>query len=1215
MIDRHSRSDAESGGNRQQKADTGSGTGNGKTDTSRTDNGTEKLRRMGSGAEHYTAFISYRHDPEDIRAARQVQRYLEHYPIPRVLQRETGKKRLGKVFRDKEDLPVTEDLNRTIPDALRDADFLIVICSTHTKESVWVTREIIAFLENHKRSHVLTVLVDGEPREVIPEVLLHDGDRQLEPLSCDLRLPRRQARRQELPRLAAALLGVSYDTLIRRAHAYAMRRTVILLSIVLTVVLAFTMNLWVSRQKISESLEKVTISRSQYLSSEARKAEENDDYILSTLLGLAAVPQEEKTREKTPQVYQTLAHALNTGEEQSWRQNLRLQMDSNLSCLQSFPDDDCVVAVDIEGNLALGRISTGEVLLRRAIEGYSDLPVQGEITAYGDDALLVRDQPKDSDGFSSTTRLTCISKANGKILWTEVLPQVTCAVAAAETGCHPDLYVAEPVNWDDDHMELLRIDGKTRKIVDRKKTDLTIDTDIFAGGQVTRDGRRVIFPSEYLDEAGNSAIRLMVWDLQEDTAQSLSLPSEGDTQNSSAGDVYSTTSKILVGSRMVILDRDFEKDDDSLLSEYRRELIAVDLEKGSVVWRKTVASSPSKEALSWTVNDQGHQLLQVLTGQQVLCLDPQTGETQYSSAFSSAPLSAQLLYVPGIQWNQSSASSDSPSFDSVPASLITCLQSGEIFLSGTETQSGDLLAPLYSLTMPDDDNNWLSCTRRGGQITSIVAAGGSTVRVYTRRALNPDLHAFSGMKNELTSQSLQLYCCSEDRVLLAAPNDQLLICADTTKKKVLWEKKAEELFPDRETPAGMTLSGDGGTCYVRTSSALCAVRLSNGHITSLQRIVDEMQSADGILTLSDVLQKGHWLVGLDYEDVLHVWDLDEAAERAEKQKRGTGLRKIPLDQKKKSQDGLLESLGQAGGKLLGIDELRSVAICVDQDAAPRLIFLSDGSVVTGTPFTGDPKASSGGRTTAAENAAGTAATDSAAAASTSDTAAATGAVDSAGTGSTNDADTAGRTDTIDAAGILNAFYYGNSYIAVDPDQPQAAIYSPVDHRVYVMEEKSGKCLWMFSLGRAKAAGMLFVQDQLIVFTDRDNAVRFDLSDGRRVESFSLQLRNTLINWEDLDFRAQETPEGWLFVGASRQTEQPQRILLDPVNWRVLDDYYGLVYSPAADCLVGAGTTDSSNTLGLYSLPVYSLNDLIERAQEEMKNQSFNAEEKAAYGLN
>ena len=119
---------------------------------------------------HYNAFISYRHHPQDIKVAETIHRSLEHFKVPKALKKKLKYTKL-RLFRDKEELPITSNLSDDITKALHNSDFLIVICSTHTKESMWVQREIETFLQTHDYSKVFTVLVDGEPYDTIPSVL------------------------------------------------------------------------------------------------------------------------------------------------------------------------------------------------------------------------------------------------------------------------------------------------------------------------------------------------------------------------------------------------------------------------------------------------------------------------------------------------------------------------------------------------------------------------------------------------------------------------------------------------------------------------------------------------------------------------------------------------------------------------------------------------------------------------------------------------------------------------------------------------------------------------------------------------------------------------------------------------------------------------------------------------------------------------------------
>ncbi|MBE5996787.1 MAG: TIR domain-containing protein [Lachnospiraceae bacterium] len=307
----------------------------------------------------YSAFISYRHAPADIAVAAEIQKRLERYPIPKAIRMKTGKEKIGKIFRDKEELPITSDLNDDISAALEDADYLIVICSTSTKESIWVEREIRYFLQNHSKKEVLTVLVNGEPYDVIPEILLTDTVERTapdgttyeekinyEPLSCDFRSGIKTARRTEIPRLAAALLGCKYDELVMRERQYRRRRlTAILATTGTLAAIALAYLIWSraeikknydlaqenykraeeNRQRAEENyqlaqenyeeaqqnLEQSLMNQSAHLATEADKLLDDGDRLRAIELMMEALPSEENERPLSPRALQVLERALN----------------------------------------------------------------------------------------------------------------------------------------------------------------------------------------------------------------------------------------------------------------------------------------------------------------------------------------------------------------------------------------------------------------------------------------------------------------------------------------------------------------------------------------------------------------------------------------------------------------------------------------------------------------------------------------------------------------------------------------------------------------------------------------------------------------------------------------------------------------------------------------------------------------------------------------
>jgi len=174
----------------------------------------------------HAAFISYRHTEPDARTAVWLHRALEGYRVPAGLAREKAlPKRIGRVFRDEDELPASSDLGAKIRENLEAARFLIVVCSPRTPESRWVNEEIESFRKLGREDRILALLVEGEPEESFPQAL-----RDTEPLAADIRpTPRegpRQRRYTAKLRILARLLDVEYDDLYRRDVRRRRRRRV-----------------------------------------------------------------------------------------------------------------------------------------------------------------------------------------------------------------------------------------------------------------------------------------------------------------------------------------------------------------------------------------------------------------------------------------------------------------------------------------------------------------------------------------------------------------------------------------------------------------------------------------------------------------------------------------------------------------------------------------------------------------------------------------------------------------------------------------------------------------------------------------------------------------------------------------------------------------------------------------------------------------------------
>ena len=138
-------------------------------------------------SENYAAFISYSH--RDAHWAKWLQRALEMYRLPAGLSSQTQlPRRLGKVFRDREELSTGQNLGEHLTRALDQSDNLIVICSPKACASPWVAKEIEYFKAQGKTNRIFCLLVEGGA-EALPEPLLTDAEgKPLEPLAADLTL-------------------------------------------------------------------------------------------------------------------------------------------------------------------------------------------------------------------------------------------------------------------------------------------------------------------------------------------------------------------------------------------------------------------------------------------------------------------------------------------------------------------------------------------------------------------------------------------------------------------------------------------------------------------------------------------------------------------------------------------------------------------------------------------------------------------------------------------------------------------------------------------------------------------------------------------------------------------------------------------------------------------------------------------------------------------
>lgn len=242
-------------------------------------------------ASEYDAFISYKHGPVDSAAARALQKNLEHFRMPIVAGR--GPKRIRRVFLDEGELSATAAFSARIQQALKNARWLIIICSPATKNSPWVNLEIESFIKYHDRDHILAVMTSGEPVDIFPDAFIGSGNMPDEMLAADARGETAQEvvkklRGDTLLRIAAPILGMTYDDLKQRHRTYQLRRFSIVASICLAAVSSFLIYAALQNRKLSRFNRNLTLTHSELVTEKAatQLSEGNNLQAVSSLLSV-----------------------------------------------------------------------------------------------------------------------------------------------------------------------------------------------------------------------------------------------------------------------------------------------------------------------------------------------------------------------------------------------------------------------------------------------------------------------------------------------------------------------------------------------------------------------------------------------------------------------------------------------------------------------------------------------------------------------------------------------------------------------------------------------------------------------------------------------------------------------------------------------------------------------------------------------------------------
>ena len=353
--------------------------------------------------QHYTAFISYRHASPDDQIAKWLHTAIETYHIPAAIQKQSGMKKMGKCFRDAEELPLTPSLGDDIERALLNSDWLIAVCSPRYMQSLWCQREVEFFAQHKGRERILVVLADGHIEESLPALLRWRLNEQGEyishqPLAAEARgatmAERIKKLKTEKYRLLAPMLGVGFDDLRRRARQRRIRITATVCAAVVAAGAALGAYVAVNRAKQerlrleAEEQQRLAEEQARIAEAERIRAAENN---IGELLERAA---KETAADERQRAGRTLLEALDLSDANGGARRgeviaaMRKAMyiepfgtissftGQNVRLLNITPSPDGRLAVGIENSNSIALIDLQEDTVRYkvSVDNYQILP-------------------------------------------------------------------------------------------------------------------------------------------------------------------------------------------------------------------------------------------------------------------------------------------------------------------------------------------------------------------------------------------------------------------------------------------------------------------------------------------------------------------------------------------------------------------------------------------------------------------------------------------------------------------------------------------------------------------------------------------------------------------------------------------------------------------------------------------------------------------------
>jgi len=316
---------------------------------------------MEQGKEYY-AFISYKR--EDEKWAKWLQNKLEHYKFPTNLNGRTDlPKNIRPTFRDVTDLKpgvLAEEINN----ALRNSEWLIVVCSPRSAKSPWVCKEAQTFIDLGRADHIIPLVIEGNPfsndtsTECYPEALLNlTGSKEL--LAANINEMGRDA---AAIKVVARMFNLRFDALWQRYEREKKRKTRLLFVILVAILaITFCVTAWIWNQNklLKEKDWSLMEQKARLMAKRIDQMIENEENDALGLLLLDILPSdiENPNRPLVPEAEATLRKYWDIPRDVTYRHTSRV----NYACYS--PDGKTIVTASDDATLKVWDVCSGTLLL------------------------------------------------------------------------------------------------------------------------------------------------------------------------------------------------------------------------------------------------------------------------------------------------------------------------------------------------------------------------------------------------------------------------------------------------------------------------------------------------------------------------------------------------------------------------------------------------------------------------------------------------------------------------------------------------------------------------------------------------------------------------------------------------------------------------------------------------------------------------------------